>query len=192
MLYSIHMEKLTYEFPVWSDTGFIRGHLSRRDLFGFTPLWEKYWDLALLWKGQGPSQRFAITSLCKHVLHNTHTHTCMHAETPLTHGFSPIILQGFPLLMHIHLKTDFIQVNELSCTCLWYKALVLVMWICWQMWAFFLLCVFLSLVHTPGAAQHFVFWHSGSNNHSSSAQTNICCQKHPTQAQRLTQEMSGW
>lgn len=28
--------------PVWSVAGFIGGHLSRRDLLGFSPVWDKY------------------------------------------------------------------------------------------------------------------------------------------------------
>lgn len=126
--------------------------------------------------------RAQASALPSHPCVNTcliqHTYTHMHAcRDPLTHAFSPIILQGFPLLMHIHLKTqntDFIQVSELTCTCLWYKALALMMWICWQMGAFFpLACLPQFSSHTRCCSAFrvhrgsCVFWHSGSNNHSS-------------------------
>ncbi len=46
------------------------------------------------------------------------------------------------------------------------------------------MCIFLSLVHTPGAAQYFmsmapVFWHSENNNHSSSARNQYLLPKAP-------------
>lgn len=69
------MEKLTSEAPVWSVAGFVRGHPSRSNVFSLTPLWDIYWELALLWTGQRPSQCFTdhISPLMQ-TQHNTHTH----------------------------------------------------------------------------------------------------------------------
>lgn len=78
--------------PVWSVAGFIKGRLRKREFVWLYSFMRKIlaqpW--ALLWKGQGPSQRFTITSshLCKQMSHTAHTQAhkdlLTHALTPLT------------------------------------------------------------------------------------------------------------
>ena len=93
-----------------SATGCIAGRLGRTDLFGFAPLWDKYWDKSPHHPGpcceKARAQASALPShpptyVNRRLIQHSHTHTDAHRDT-----LTPLILQGFPFLMRLHLKTQ--------------------------------------------------------------------------------------
>lgn len=180
----------------WNVTSFIRGRLSRTDLFGFTPLWDKYWDESPLCSGpcceKARAQARALPSHPPTYVNRCliHTHTHMHARTqkPLTQHTHPSHFKG---LSQKYSYTNSSEWNPLpkrmssSLLFVWeYEALRC--GIHRQMGAFFSLSVSLLRFcsHTRCCSVFCVhcgscgFWHSENNNHSSSVQTHISCQKH--------------
>lgn len=163
-----------------------------------------------MWKGQRPSQFFTITSvhLCKQT---THAHARSETSKPMhspysfytaflffTYNFKlknrPLSLEWdligwfHPFYLLKQIKPCGVRACDIkhSGSCCGYIDK------CKRF-------SFLSLVHTPGAAQYCVSTVvpvcSGTVGiiiTASQLKTNICCQKHPMQAPRLTQEMSGW
>lgn len=199
------MEKLTpscvaRKAEIWSESGRVKspvcnvaGRLSKREFVWLYSFMRKILaqPLALLWKGQSPNQCFTITSahLCKQMSHTpTHTHTHAQKDLP-AHALTRLTPHYRAFLLHIKSEKERLNCWAILSVSKPIKARGVrdcdILWIHWQMRVFHLVCLPQFSSHTRCCSVFCVapvFWHSENNNHSSAAQTNISCQKHPTRA----------